>query len=99
MIICPGRAVETTVARMVAAQSFQRAGAASNCIEVVEHVGAGANLGNTVNFVRVEEGGRGSAADDSDLDTGGAEIIEDAANKVGELAPWRRSPGIFVQAL
>ena len=46
---------------------FQRAGAASNRIEVVEHVGAGANLGDTVDLVGVEERGRGSAADDSDL--------------------------------
>ena len=33
----------------------------------------------------VEERGRGAAADDADLDSGGAEIVEDAAYEIGKL--------------
>src|ERR1039458_5548544 len=63
---------------------FHRATAAGDGVEIVEDVGAGANFGEAVKFVGVEEGGRGAAAYDLERDAGCVEIGEDAGEERGD---------------
>ena len=59
---------------------FHLAAAATDRVDIVEYIGAGPNLIQARDFVRVEQGRSGPAADDFHFDSGAAEIFEDAAH-------------------
>ena len=85
MIMWPGRAVETTVARMVAAQSSRVQAPLSMVLKSLKTYVPGRISVKPGQFVGMEQGGGGSAADNADLDAFRAEPAEHGLQQFGEL--------------